>query len=144
MGETARERIEREFDRPLRDIIVDLREHGCTWRTVALALEVSRSRVYQFRRELGLECTGKRMRDDLSAKPGKVDLAAQDLGYRNGQTAIVDLRMGGLMAQEVADKLGVNVRTIRRHYPPGFAGTVFIKTERYEQTRNRGGNWGIE
>jgi len=141
----ARERIEQEFDQPLRNVIEGMREQGCTWRTVALALEVSRQRVYQFRKKCGLSVTGDRLYDDLSFPPCKADRNAQALGYRSARQAVVDLRMSGKTIAEVAQVLGISVRTVQRHYPPGFSGTVFVRTERYIRTRHKGqGPWGCE
>lgn len=140
---TARERIEAEFGEPLVDVISTLREMRCSWRSVALALEVSVSTVRDYRRQLGLPIDGTRVSDELSWYPRKAELAAKRLGYRNAEEAVVDLRLSGKTVDETAAIMGINEKSVRRHYPPGFAGTVFVKTKRYVRTRRRGcGPWG--
>ena len=108
-----------------------------------MALEISRARVYQFRREFGLPIDEPRMLDDLSEYPRKVEIAASALGYRNAQEAVVELRLSGNTVAQTAERLGIHPRTVTRHYPESFAGTVFVKTKKYQRTRNRGGNWGL-
>jgi len=103
---------------------------------------VSRRQVYVWRRELGIENGGRRVYDDLSEYRCKIRRNAKRLGYGSAEMAIVDLRVGGCTVVETARRLGVSEKTVRRHYPPGFAGSVFVKTERYWQSRRRpGGNW---
>lgn len=134
--------IEGEFDEPLRDVILGMREQGCTWRTIAGALGVSRPQVYLWRKALGIVDT-RRLRDALSTWPTRITMAAKELGYRNAAQAIVDLRMSHSL-EETAAILGVAVRTVTRHYPPGFSGTVFTKTEKYIEGRKRTGQMTVE
>jgi len=134
--------IEGEFDEPLRDVILGMREQGCTWRTIAGALGVSRAQVYLWRKELGI-VDNRRLRDALSTRPTQIRIAAKELGYRNVAQAIVDLRMSHSL-EETAAILGVAVRTVTRHYPPGFSGAVFTKTEKYIESRKRTGQMTVE
>lgn len=60
------DRIEAEFEEPIKDVIVGLREQGCTWRSIALALEVHYETVKRWRRWLGLPLHTKVVWDDLS------------------------------------------------------------------------------
>jgi len=135
---SAVEEIEAEFDEPLREILIGMREQGCTWGTIAGALGVSRRQVYLWRKELGIE-DGRRLYDAGSLKPAKVEMAARRLGYQSAEEAIIDLRFGGRTLAETAEILGVGPRTVTRHYPAGFAGLVFIKTRRYVESRREMG-----
>jgi len=139
----AAERIEAEFGEPLRDVIVVMREQGCTWGTIAGALGVSRSQVYLWRKGLGIE-DHRRLRDAASSRPSKIELAARRLGYRNAEQAIIDLRFSGHTLVETANILGVSPRTVTRHYPPGFSGLVFVQTEAYKESRRRTGQMAVE
>jgi len=134
-----REEIEAEFGEPLRDVIVGMREQECTWGTIGGALGVSRSQVYLWRKELGIE-DSRRLYNAGSFGPSKVEMAARRLGYRSAEVAIIDLRFGGRTLAETAEMLGVDPKTVTRHYPPGFAGLVFVKTERYVESRRE---WGL-
>lgn len=135
--------VEAEFDEPLRDVIVIMRQQGNTWRTIASALNVSRFTLYHWRQELGIE-DHRRLRDAFSASPSKTDMAARRLGYRNARQAVVDLRTSGHTLQETAEILGVSPHTVTRHYPEGFAGTVFVKTEAYREALRRTGRMAVE
>ena len=135
--------IEAEFDEPLRDIIVGMRDQYCTWRTIAGALGVSRSQVYLWRKMLDI-MDDRRLRDALSARRTKIGAAAKRLGYRNTAQAIIDLRMGGHSLTETADILGVHVRTVTKHYPSGFSGLVFVRTEKYIESRRYTGQMTVE
>ena len=131
--------IEAEFSEPLRDVIVGMREQGCTWRTIAGALGVSRAQVYLWRRQFGIKDRRRFYR-----KRARVDSTAQTLGYRDAQEAIRELRWSGLTLSEVANLLGCSVRTVTRHYPPGLAGEIFVKTEKYLESRRRTGRMAVE
>lgn len=136
------ESIEAEFDEPLKDVIVGMRVQGCTWRTIAGALGVSRTQIYLWRKEFGIEDT-RRLRDAMSTWPTQIKIAAKELGYHSVEQAIVDLRMSHTL-EETAAILGVRERTVTRHYPPGFSGTVFTKTEKYIESRKRTGQMTVE
>ena len=60
------QRVEAEFGEPVKDVIVGLREQGCTWRSVALALEVHYETVKRWRQMLSLPLHTKPVWDDLS------------------------------------------------------------------------------
>ncbi len=135
--------IEAEFDESLRDVIVGMRVQGCTWRTISGALGVSRSLVYLWRKMLGI-VDDRRLRDALSVRRTKIGPAARRLGYRDAEAAIIDLRMGGHSLLETANILGVGIRTITRHYPPGFSGLVFTRTEKYIESRKQTGQMTVD
>jgi len=138
---SKRKEIEAEFDEPLREVIVGMREQGCSWSTIAGALGVSRRQVYVWRHDLGIK-DDRRLCD--SPMISKIERAARRLGYKNAGLAITDLRFGGLTLAQTAEALGVVPRTVTRHYPPGFAGLVFVRTERYLDGCRRAGRKAVE
>lgn len=134
---TARDRIENEFDESLRDAVIGLREQRCTWDDIAEILEVSRWQLWHWRQEFSIEDNQRFYR-----KRAKIDIVARKLGYPNGQEAIRDMRWSEMTVEQVAERLGVHRRTVTRHYPPGLAGEIFVRTERYWSSRRKpGGNW---
>lgn len=49
-----RRALEREFDEPLRDIIVTFRQQGNSWRTIAGAMGIGFTTLNRWRKKLGL------------------------------------------------------------------------------------------
>lgn len=121
------------------DEVADLRAAGVTWKEVAVAVGVSDTTLLAWRKRARHPDTQRNYH-----RSAKIDAHARALGYACAQEAIREMRWDEMTVEEVAARLRVHQRTVRRHYPPGLAGAIFVKTEKYERTRRRGeGAWGI-
>lgn len=114
------QQIEHEFDEPIADVIVGLREQGNSWRTVAGCLDVSRGTLQEWRKLLGLKLDKNDNVFDESSLPelSPLDHKAIELGYKNKVDAIIDLRMGQKKTiKEAAAILKCHYQTISLYSP---------------------------
>jgi len=127
------ESIELEFGEPFKEVFLGMRQQGCTLDEIAACFEMSRARLYQFRKQIGLEREARTRFD----KKSRVDCVARELGYSDASSAILDMRWSGMTVERVAQILKCDPRTVRRHYPAGLSGEVFIKTPKYFSSRRK-------
>lgn len=136
--------IEVEFDEPVRDVIAGLREMGNSWRTVAGALEISRSTLQEWRHELGLPFDQHDNVYDPSSTPESTptDGKAQALGYANAIDAVLDMRLTQkLTLRQAAYKLDVHPQTIVRYTPERLRGAIYNRSEYWWKQRRQ---WAAE
>lgn len=116
--------IEAEFDEPIRDVIMGLREQGNTWRTVAGALGVSLSVLQAWRCALGLPLNRHEQTYDPSspAVRRKSDTHAQALGYADAPSAIAEMRLQGMTLKEIGARLDLHWQTVSVCTPPKLRG----------------------
>ena len=126
--------IEAEFQEPVVDIIVGLREQGNSWRIVAGALEIALSTLCEWRRELGLPLKRDDKVFDPSSLPERTptDKKAQRLGYRNATDAVLDMRLvQKLTLVQAAQILDVHPHTILHYTPRDTRGLIYNRSEQW-------------
>ena len=136
--------IEDEFDEPIAETIMGLREQGNTWRTVAGCLNVSLSTLLEWRQVLGLPISMHEQKYDPSSLPESTptDKKAQALGYKNARDAVFDMRLGQkLTLKQAAIKLGVHPHTIMRYTSLELRGSIYNRSEFWWQQRRQ---WAAE
>ena len=120
--------IEEEFDEPLADIVIGMREQGCSWRTIAGALDISILTLRKWRKELGFAPSdGRRILEEGSWFS---DSIVRSLGYRDFTSMYYDLRLSKKMTvKQISDYTGISTRTIEERTPASLKG-MEIKTEK--------------
>lgn len=134
--------IEDEFDEPISDVIMGLREQdgGNSWRTVAGCLDVSPQTLLEWRHALGLDVDATDQKYDPSSyKSGKphnhLDHRAKALGYENAIDAVTEMRLKrGLTIKETAQVLGCHYQTVSLHTPDGIKG-LYNRSEYWWKVR---------
>jgi len=124
--------IEEEFDEPLTDVILGLREQGNSWRTVAGALGTSYSVLQEWRHVLGLPINRLDKIYDPSSCPAvrASDVKAQAFGYPDAPTAIADLRANhGLTLKQIGERLGIHYAYISKLSPASVKGIHNTSTQ---------------
>lgn len=130
--------IEAEFDEPLADIILGLREQGNSWRTVAGALGIGPGTLVEWRRALGLKLEQHDNVFDPSSLPERTptDWRARELGYEDATDAVLDMRLRqGLTVEQAAERLGVCADTISRYTPSDIRGSIYNRSEHWWEVR---------
>lgn len=129
--------IEAEFDEPLADIIMGLREQGNSWRTVAGVLGVSLDALLQWRKELDLPVDRQDKCYDPSSYPlSPHEQQARELGYASFAEAVTALRLEGKTLRQVADLFGVHFQTVSTHTLPPAQG-LYNRTEYWYRQRRQ-------
>ena len=131
-------RIEAEFNEPVRDVIVGLREQGNSWRTVAGALGTTLGTLQEWRKELGLPLDSSIQIYDPSSLPEytPTDILARELGYKDATEAVLNMRLKQkLTLEQAAEKLGVCVCTVLRYTPKKVRGSIYNRSENWWRVR---------
>ncbi len=116
--------IESEFNEPLHDTIIGLRE-TLTWKNVAGALEINEKTLRSYRRRLGLPVNVHARNLDETSLPAldKTEQRARALGYENALDAITTLRLVEKKTQiETARTLGIGRSSVEKHTPRELFG----------------------
>ena len=123
--------IEKEFDEPLADIVIGMREQGCNWSTIAGALDISVRTLRRWRRDMDFapinQCgivTENRQRAKF------VDDVARRHGYDDFVSMYRDMRLSRKMTvAQMSLHTGICERTITKWTPKNLKG-IEIKTEK--------------
>lgn len=132
--------IEDEFEEPIADVIIGLREQGNSWRTVAGCLNISLGTLVEWRKVLGMPLGKHDNVYDPSSLPETTptDRKAQALGYHDATDAVLDMRLKQrLTIREAAEQLGVHYTTITAYTPPELRGTIYNRSSRWWKQRRR-------
>lgn len=132
--------IEEEFGEPVADVIAGLREQGNSWRTVAGALEISRSTLQLWRKELALPLDQHDNVRDPSSTPEytPTDIKARALGYDDARDAVIEMRLSrGLTLRQVAAELGVHPATVLRYTPRRLRGAIYNRSNYWWSQRRQ-------
>lgn len=130
--------IEDEFDESLADIVIVMRRQGCSWETIAGALEISPQTLLTWRRTFGFALPDKSFkviekRDD---SPVKDELARQS-GYRDFDDLYADCRLKRqMLVSEVASMLGVHENTLYKWASENMKQYQYIETEARRNSRD--------
>lgn len=122
-------KIEAEFDEPLPDIVMGMREQGCNWDTVAGALGITARTLRIWRREIGFAPID-RFNVVIEHRSGEriVDRIARRYGYYNFEDMYRDMRLSrNMTVAQMSKKTGICERTITKWTPPELKG-MEIKT----------------
>lgn len=128
--------IEAEFDEPIADVIMGLRELGNSWRTVAGALGVHYGTLQEWRKALGLPMDKANKVYDPSSYPedNPTDRLAKRLGYESIVDAVTDMRIRqGLTLKEAGAVLGCHYQTISLYSPDEVKGTINLSDVGYRR-----------
>jgi hypothetical protein len=125
--------IEDEFQEPLDQIIIVMRQQGCNWRTIAGVLEVSYTNLLKWRKKFDFaqpQRSYKRYEEPRGAKSPIEDIAKKH-GYRSFVALYRDMRLSKKMTvEQVARTIGVSEATIRKWTPKE------LKDIRYNTEKN--------
>jgi transposase len=132
-------KIEKEFDEPIADIIIGMRQQGCSWGTIAGALGVGYNTVLSWRKEFGFAPIDPSVHvveeDDRAAYKDRI---AQKLGYSNFNSLYFDFRVKRrMLVSEVAREIGVHENTIYKWIPDNMKQYMYIETKRRIVSRDR-------
>lgn len=131
--------IEDEFGEPLADVIRGLREQGNAWRTVAGALNISRTTLCEWRRALGLSLNkNAKVFDESSIQDTKANQRARAIGYANITDALLDLRLRqNKTIFEIAELLGLHYCTVSALTPARVRGQIYNRSAYWWRQRRQ-------
>lgn len=134
----AADRIEREHGgQGLREIILDYRSVGTSWKIIAGILGVNYNTLTTWRRWYGLPVDGRKVFDFKPGPPSCVETLAEQQGYASFADLLYDWRLTQrLTVTDCAKRLGVSPMTIRKFTPPSLKG-LRHNTERNVAAANR-------
>jgi hypothetical protein len=131
-------RIESEFEEPVKDVIAGMREQGCSWGTIAGVLGVSTRALFNWRKLFGLPIDKSAHKHDNRSSVTETDRKAMMLGYQNATEAIIDMRLvQRKRCCEVASKLGVSEFTVYRYTPDNLRGVIYNRSPKWWEQRRR-------
>ncbi len=130
--------LELEFDEPLADIVIGMREQACSWKTIAGALGISSRTLRRWRRKIGFSPIDSRniVREN-HFKPRMVDEIARRHGYNDFEDMYRDMRLSKKMTvAQMSEKTKICERTITKWTPRELKGTE-IKTKKKIAAANK-------
>jgi hypothetical protein len=132
-------KIEKEFDEPLADIIIGMRQQGCSWSTIAGALEVGYNTVLSWRKEFGFAPIDSSAHVvEENDRVVYKDRIAQKFGYSNFNSLYFDFReKRKMLVSEIAKEIGVHENTIYKWIPDNMKRYMYVETERRLASRDQ-------
>lgn len=103
--------VEQEYQEPFEDVLRGFREQGASWRLVADVLEVPYESLRKWVKELGLS-DGRRS-SNTYIPPG-LNEKAKELGYRNAEQLVTDMRSSGKTRKDIAKILNCHPDSLYR------------------------------
>lgn len=127
--------IANEFGESFESIIIGFRQQGCSWATIAGALNVPCGSLKGWISELGLY-DGNYQRE-LPHAP--LEIKARKLGYRNVERMLWEYRGSGKMLGELASDLGCHISSLYRYMPEDLRGEWVLDPS--QKKNNPAGGW---
>ena len=125
--------IEREFDEPLADVIIGMRQQGNTWMTIAGILGCNYKTLIRWRKTLGLAVCRFDQFHDPDFKPTtskRVQKRVETSGYRTLKNAIVGLRFYEHQSiAETGKLLGICPDYVSQRTPEEIKGCIIVLSE---------------
>lgn len=121
--------VEREFDEPLRDIVIVMRWQGCNWKTIAGVLGMSYTGLLKWRKKFKFARPIPELKryEEKRGPKSPVDSIAKKHGYKSFDDLYRDMRLSKKMTvEQVSKKIGVTSVTVRKWTPKELKGIRHI------------------